>query len=33
LGYALAPYGFAVPALIYFLLGKWQDQKTLADKM
>ena len=33
LGYALAPYGFAVPALIYFLLGKWQNQKTLADKM
>ena len=33
LGYGLAPYGCAVPGLIYFLIGKWQKRKTLADDM
>ncbi len=31
LGYALAPYGYAIPSLIYFLGGKWKKRKTLAD--
>ena len=30
LGYALAPYGFAVPATIYFLFAKWHKRKALA---
>jgi len=33
LGYALAPFGFAIPSLIYFLLGKWQNKKTLAEEI
>ncbi len=33
LGYGLAPYGFAVPGLIYFLSGIWQKRRTLADKI
>lgn len=33
LGYALAPYGYAVPSLIYFLSGKWKKRKTLAEDM
>ncbi len=33
LGYALAPYGYAVPSMIYFLCGKWKKRKTLADEM
>ena len=33
LGYALAPYGYAVPSLIYFLSGIWQRKKTLADEI
>ncbi len=33
LGYGLAPYGFALPGLIYFLAGKWENKKTLADQM
>ena len=33
LGYALAPYGFAIPAMIYFLLGKWENRKTLAEEL
>ena len=33
LGYALAPYGYAVPSMIYFLSGKWKKRKTLADEM
>ena len=33
LGYGLAPYGCAIPGLIYFLMGRWQKQKTLADDM
>ena len=31
LGYALAPYGFAVPGMIYFLSGVWKKRKTLAE--
>jgi Na+-driven multidrug efflux pump len=31
LGYALAPYGFAVPATLYFLFAKWHKRKALSD--
>ena len=31
LGYGLAPYGYAVPAMIYFLLGRWQHRRVLAE--
>ena len=31
LGYGLAPYGFAIPSMIYFFSPVWQKQKTLAD--
>lgn len=31
LGYGLAPYGCAIPGLIYFLSGKWKKRKILAD--
>ena len=31
LGYALAPYGYAIPSLIYFLSGMWKKRRTLAD--
>ncbi len=33
LGYGLAPYGYAIPSLIYFLLGKWEKKTTLAEKI
>lgn len=33
LGYGLAPYGCAIPGLIYFLSGRWEKRQTLADKM
>ena len=33
LGYALAPFGYAIPSLIYFLSGVWKDQNSLADKI
>ena len=33
LGYGLAPYGCAIPGLIYFLSGKWEKRKTLADEL
>ena len=33
LGYALAPYGYAIPSMIYFLAGKWQKHKALAEKI
>ena len=33
LGYGLAPYGYAIPSLIYFLAGKWQRRRALAEKM
>lgn len=31
LGYALAPYGCAIPGLWYFLSGSWEKRKTVAD--
>ena len=31
LGYGLAPYGFAIPSMIYFFSPVWKKQKTLAD--
>ena len=31
LGYALAPYGFAIPATVYFLFAKWQKRRALAN--
>lgn len=33
LGYALAPYGYAIPSMIYFLSGVWKKKRTLADQM
>ena len=29
LGYALAPYGYAIPSMIYFLSGVWKKRKTV----
>ena len=31
LGYGLAPYGYAIPSMIYFLSGKWQKRLSLAE--
>ncbi|MBQ1962554.1 MAG: MATE family efflux transporter [Clostridia bacterium] len=31
LGYGLAPYGYAIPSMLYFLAGKWQKRKALAE--
>ena len=31
LGYGLAPYGCAIPGIIYFVLGKWKKRKILAE--
>ena len=31
LGYSLAPYGTAIPGLIYFISGKWESFKLLKD--
>ena len=31
LGYGLAPYGFAIPSMIYFLMGRWKKRRILAD--
>jgi putative MATE family efflux protein len=31
LGYGLAPYGYAIPSMIYFLSGKWRKRKVLAE--
>lgn len=33
LGYGLAPYGYAIPSMFYFLAGKWQDRKALAENI
>lgn len=33
LGYGLAPYGFAIPGMVYFLSGVWKKRPTLAEKM
>ena len=31
LGYGLAPYGCAIPGMIYFLSGIWKKRKVLAE--
>ena len=31
LGYGLAPYGCAIPGMIYFLSGVWKKRRTLAE--
>lgn len=31
LGYGLAPYGFAIPGLVYFLSGIWKKRRVLAE--
>lgn len=33
LGYGLAPYGYAIPSLIYFLSGIWKKRRALAEEM
>ena len=33
LGYGLAPYGYAIPSLIYFLSGIWKKRQALAEKI
>jgi len=33
LGYGLAPYGYAIPSTIYFLSGKWEKRKVLAEEI
>ena len=33
LGYALAPYGYAIPSLIYFLSGVWKRKRALAERI
>ncbi len=33
LGYGLAPYGCAIPGMIYFLSGVWEKDKTLAEEL
>ncbi|MBR5140814.1 MAG: MATE family efflux transporter [Clostridia bacterium] len=33
LGYALAPYGFAIPSTLYFLFAKWHKRKALAENI
>ena len=33
LGYGLAPYGFAIPSIVYFLSGIWKKRQILAEKI
>jgi putative MATE family efflux protein len=33
LGYALAPYGFAIPSTVYFLFAKWNKRKALSEEI
>jgi len=33
LGYGLAPYGCAVPGMIYFLSGAWKKRRVLAEEL
>jgi len=33
LGYGLAPYGYAIPSLTYFLSGIWKKRRALAEKL
>lgn len=31
LGYGLAPYGYAIPSMLYFISGVWERRKALAE--
>jgi Na+-driven multidrug efflux pump len=33
LGYGLAPYGYAIPSMLYFLFGKWEKKEALAKSI
>jgi Na+-driven multidrug efflux pump len=33
LGYGLAPYGYAVPSMLYFLFAKWKNRKALSTQI
>lgn len=33
LGYGLAPYGCAIPGMIYFLSGRWEKRRALAEEI
>ncbi len=33
LGYGLAPYGYAIPSLLYFLSGIWKKRQVLAERL
>lgn len=33
LGYGLAPYGYAIPSMIYFLCGIWKKRRVLAEDL
>ena len=33
LGYGLAPYGYAIPSMLYFLFGGWKKRRSLSDQM
>ena len=33
LGYGLAPYGYAIPSLLYFLFAKWKNRKALSGQI
>lgn len=33
LGYALAPYGCAIPGAVYFLMGRWKKRRLLSDEI
>ena len=33
LGYGLAPYGMAIPGLIYFFSGIWRKRRALAEEI
>ena len=33
LGYGLAPYGYAIPSLLYFLSGIWKKRQALAERL
>jgi len=33
LGYALAPYGYAIPSMLYFLSGVWRKRRALAEDL
>jgi Na+-driven multidrug efflux pump len=33
LGYGLAPYGYAIPSVIYFLFAGWQKRKSISKEI